>query len=365
MIVSRVAGLDEAAALELLVSCDGDADKCLALLGVDDETGKPPKRSARIQSTLEMFAKGPQTEEDRPLKVPRLDTKGKTIHVYDPRIVEQLLPCTLHFNVFPDDLADDMLRSLLRDSDTWNYGRFYLFDREVTSGHTACVYTADSELARTRAATYNGKATKDIRMFDDALTRGRDVVARIVNEQIDRRGRTPLQRPGKWDCDIAVVNKYANRTESVGWHSDQLTHLGPQAVIASVSLGVTREFRLKNKLDPDMSTVAVHLPHNSLIIMHAGCQEEWKHSVVPLSKSPEPHPVSGDARINITYRMYPDEFRLERVPLCDCKKPMILRTSVRPRPQKYRYIWQCSQGYSSSAGSCPKIIYPDFSRLWG
>jgi hypothetical protein len=359
ILVSHAPDMDHGAALEMLVSCDGSVDKCLELMGIS-RNALIKRKGMGIQSTLGMFT-DPDDQLQRKTKVPRLDRKGKTVHVYDPKVVENLLPCTLHFNVFPNELAEEMLQTLMKDAETWHYSHFYLFDREVQAGHSSCIYSSDMELVRSRNATYNGRRASDIRPFNAALTKGRDIVQKLVNEQIGKRGRSRYQYPGPWSCDVAVVNKYANRTESVGWHSDQMTHIGPDAVIASVSLGVTREFRLKNKFDNDMSTVSVHLPHNSLVIMHAGCQEEWKHSVVPLSVSPEPHEISGDARINITYRMYLDDFKVDKVPSCECGKPMILRTTVKKsRANDYKYIWQCSQSYLTGKG-CFKTIYPKFT----
>lgn len=83
----------------------------------------------------------------------------------------------------------------------------------------------------------------------------------------------------------------------VGYHCDQLTYLGPRAVIGSLSLGVAREFRVRKitardetgveglKRSAEKATsradaegqIAIHLPHNSLLVMHAEMQEEWKH----------------------------------------------------------------------------------------
>lgn len=69
-------------------------------------------------------------------------------------------------------------------------------------------------------------------------------------------------------------------------HSDVLTHLGPYPTIASLSLGCSRPFRLRSFLPESASspnrTLEILLPHNSLCIMHAGCQETFKHTVPPV-----------------------------------------------------------------------------------
>jgi alkylated DNA repair dioxygenase AlkB len=54
--------------------------------------------------------------------------------------------------------------------------------------------------------------------------------------------------------------------------------LGPGAAIASLSLGTTRAFRLRQTQGADSRTYEVELRHNSLCLMTAGCQERYKHT---------------------------------------------------------------------------------------
>jgi alkylated DNA repair dioxygenase AlkB len=143
-----------------------------------------------------------------------------------------------------------------------------------------------------------------------------------VNKEIKRRIKTMypngeklrFQSPDTWKPNAAFVNCYNGPQENVGYHSDQLTYLGPRAVIGSLSLGVAREFRVRRALPKDTDgkltedvdlggQIAIHLPHNSLLVMHAEMQEEWKHSIAP-ARAIDPHPVAGNRRINVTYRDY-------------------------------------------------------------
>jgi hypothetical protein len=68
-------------------------------------------------------------------------------------------------------------------------------------------------------------------------------VERIVNDEMQRRPRLPLEWAGKgsegqiWRANVAASNCYEGTKESVGFHSDQLTYLGPCPTIASLSLG--------------------------------------------------------------------------------------------------------------------------------
>lgn len=194
-------------------------------------------------------------------------------------------------------------------------------------------------------------------------------VQSAVNKQITTRIQTHYpngqklnyQSPKPWIPNAAFVNCYKGGAESVGYHSDQLTYLGPRAVIGSLSLGVAREFRVRKIVsqlgaddeveNPNNNTdvilplpaeigkkpqqnkqqqkeitaaadaqgqISIHLPHNSLLVMHAEMQEEWKHSIHP-AKAIDPHPISGNKRINITYRYYRDAFHPRFVcPLYEC-----------------------------------------------
>jgi hypothetical protein len=68
-------------------------------------------------------------------------------------------------------------------------------------------------------------------------------VERIVNNEMQKRPRLPLEWAGRlsegriWRANVAASNCYEGTKESVGFHSDQLTYLGPYPTIASLSLG--------------------------------------------------------------------------------------------------------------------------------
>jgi alkylated DNA repair dioxygenase AlkB len=68
-------------------------------------------------------------------------------------------------------------------------------------------------------------------------------VEKIVNDEMRKRKRFPLEWGGAgtegqmWRANVAASNCYNGGKESVGFHSDQLTYLGPYPTIASLSLG--------------------------------------------------------------------------------------------------------------------------------
>jgi len=90
---------------------------------------------------------------------------------------------------------------------------------------------------------------------------------------------------------IPLCNLYRNGNDSVGLHADAEPEMGP--VIASVSLGAERLFRLKGP----KGTVAFaeRLPHGSLLIMAGETQKNFKHEVPK-------EPAITEPRINLTFR---------------------------------------------------------------
>lgn len=224
---------------------------------------------------------------------------------------------------------------------------------------------------------------KDIRQLTPEMRRVSPTVEKAVNREISTRIRThypsgqklKYQSAEPWKPNAAFVNCYNGGAESVGYHSDQLTYLGPRAVIGSISLGVAREFRVrrivpqdndpsksKSKEDEDaQGQIAIHLPHNSLLVMHAEMQEEWKHSIAPAS-SIDPHPVAGNKRINITYRDYKASLHPKFTPKCRCDVPCVLRVVQRKLENWGRYFWMCHAGNVPNKDGCTFFQWAEFDN---
>jgi alkylated DNA repair dioxygenase AlkB len=88
---------------------------------------------------------------------------------------------------------------------------------------------------------YNGRPTAPPKMFLPEMEEACHIVEKIVNEEISKRTRFSLEWPADemnpWRANVAASNCYTGSKESVGFHSDQLTYLGPYPTIASLSLG--------------------------------------------------------------------------------------------------------------------------------
>ena len=92
-----------------------------------------------------------------------------------------------------------------------------------------------------------------------------------------------------------LINQYRDQQDSVGWHSDDEPELGRAPVIASLSLGETRTFKLKHKTSKHEKPRAIDLPHGSLLLMAGATQRCWLHAIEKERSPKQP-------RINLTFR---------------------------------------------------------------
>ncbi|KAK0715751.1 hypothetical protein B0H67DRAFT_489102 [Lasiosphaeris hirsuta] len=369
-------GLDQDTLLDLLLAHDGSVH-------ATSQTLKAPrsmKKSASAvvsQMSLRSFAVATDQSSAPNKKAKLLSKKGQTLHLYDPQDISEHTPCTIIQNFLPLDEANKLLEELLEESKTFEKITFKLFDTVVSSPHTSSFYVESyDELDQQKHEyVYNGARLTDVRKITPQLDRVKARVQEAVNREIQERIRThyggkklKYQSPRLWSPNAAFVNCYSGPQESVGWHSDQLTYLGPRAVIGSLSLGVTREFRVRRVLpastssetNPDASgQIALHLPHNSLVVMHAEMQEEWKHSVTPTTAI-DPHPIAGVRRINITYRDYRAEFHPRHTPRCSCDIACVLRVVQRKKENWGRYFWMCHAGNVPGKEGCAFFQWAEF-----
>ncbi|WP_430392108.1 alpha-ketoglutarate-dependent dioxygenase AlkB family protein [Dyella sp. 20L07] len=93
-----------------------------------------------------------------------------------------------------------------------------------------------------------------------------------------------------------LANLYRDGRDSMGWHSDDEPELGVQPVIASLSLGAARRFRLRSRRAEDRRDVRViELGHGSLLRMAGDTQRLYVHDLPKTSAAVGP-------RLNLTFR---------------------------------------------------------------
>lgn len=90
-----------------------------------------------------------------------------------------------------------------------------------------------------------------------------------------------------------LLNLYHSGEEGMGWHSDDEKELDPKAPIASVSLGASRKFAFRHKIDKTKASII--LENGSVLMMQPPTQEYWSHSLVTTK-------LATPARINLTFR---------------------------------------------------------------
>jgi alkylated DNA repair dioxygenase AlkB len=377
--------LDQDTLLDILLAHDGCVSEASASLKVQ----APVKKGTRVigyQQSLKQYAtSSDSTSLSTTPKKKKLKSKaGSTLHLFDPEDVAEHTPCTIIHNFLPPEEANELLQELLEESKTFEKITFQLFENVVSSPHTSSFYVESyDEIERQKTEYhYNGgrltvnlqiavnlesliNRVQDVRRITPQLIKVKPKVQEAVNSEIQKRIKTrypggkklKYQPPNPWVPNSAFVNAYTGPQQNVGWHSDHLTYLGPRAVIGSISLGVAREFRVRRIIPRDSDTktvqeqdaegqISIHLPHNSLLVMHAEMQEEWKHSIAPAS-SIDPHPISGTTRINITYRDYKANLHPKLTPRCRCGLPCVLRAVTKKKENFGKYFWMC---YANSPG---------------
>lgn len=90
-----------------------------------------------------------------------------------------------------------------------------------------------------------------------------------------------------------LLNRYRDGQDSIGFHSDAEPELGPNPLIATLSLGAEREFVLKHRSNKETKTYQLH--HGSLLVMGGSTQHFWLHGV------PKTRTLTTE-RISLTYR---------------------------------------------------------------
>jgi alkylated DNA repair dioxygenase AlkB len=403
ILLSLFPGIEQDALLDILISSGGSVEDASAVITAQRAYRPVKKRTGGVSAIQTSMTSHITTEAGLPPKR-QLTRKGKTLHLFSPEDVAAHTPCTIIHNFLPPDEADALLLELLDESKHFSRYRFQLFDRTVESPHTSSLYVATPEEIRQQTSeyTYGGRYRSNVRQLTPYLRAVSAKVQRAVNDEVQKRIRAcypdgkklKYQSPKEWVPNAAFVNCYDGPAESVGYHSDELTYLGPRAIIGSLSLGVEREFRVRRIVASDddegndsevsamgltadspsrrkvtskgidgradaQGQISIHLPHNSLLVMHAEMQEEWKHAIVP-AQTVSPHPLSGNRRINVTYRWYRDSLHPRNIPQCRCGTHAILRCVQRKRENKGRYMWMCYAGHEPGKKGCTFFQWAEF-----
>ena len=94
--------------------------------------------------------------------------------------------------------------------------------------------------------------------------------------------------------NFVLVNRYRNGDDMLGWHSDDEADLGAAPVIAALSLGAPRMFRIRPRRGG--ASVGQVLGHGSLLLMWGSCQRDAKHCL------PRSRRCTAE-RVNLSFRL--------------------------------------------------------------
>ncbi|MFM8857022.1 MAG: alpha-ketoglutarate-dependent dioxygenase AlkB family protein [Actinomycetota bacterium] len=169
----------------------------------------------------------------------------------------------------PADEADRHFTGIVEET-PWEERHIVLFGREVLQPRLACWYGD-------HAYSYSGIRLEP-RAWTDRL--------RVL------RDRCGIDSGVEFNSCLA--NLYRDGRDSMGWHADDEPELGREPVIASLSLGDTRVFRMRHK--ETKTVVEIPLEHGSLLVMSGLMQQCWVHEI-PKTKKPV------GQRINLTFRV--------------------------------------------------------------
>jgi len=112
-------------------------------------------------------------------------------------------------------------------------------------------------------------------------------------ELLEIRRRVEQETALKFNA--VLLNLYRNGKDGVAWHSDHTDKSGINPIIASVSFGETRMFKLRHKFRKDVGQVEIPLHHGSFLLMAGTTNSFWQHQVPKTAKDILP-------RINLTFR---------------------------------------------------------------
>lgn len=134
--------LEQDTLMDVLLAHDGSVQDALASL---QHFHPESKRSGAVghQQSLRHFARAgdPSSPPKKKLK----SKKGSTLHLFDPEDVAEHTPCTIIHNFLPPELANELLRELLEESDSFERITFKLFDNVVSSPHTSSFYVSTKQ----------------------------------------------------------------------------------------------------------------------------------------------------------------------------------------------------------------------------
>lgn len=177
-------------------------------------------------------------------------------------------------------------------------------------------YVASWLSEATANAYFNALLTEIDWQHDEVLAYGKQISTRrktawLADEGLSYKYSGILRKPTPWTPTVLAIkqrvekdagesfnacllNYYQSGQEGMGWHSDSEPEIVEASTIASVSLGATRRFQFRHKLEGLKQELL--LESGSLLLMKGDVQQYWQHQVPKMLREKEP-------RISLTFRI--------------------------------------------------------------
>ena len=178
------------------------------------------------------------------------------------------------FSYFPkylDNSSSDKLLETLLERNQWEREIFKIYGKSISAPRLTSWFSDPMVSYR-----YSGK-----KRFGKPLTPELFQLRQILNARLNVH------------FNFVLANFYRDGKDYVGWHADDEPDLGSRPLIASISLGESRRFRVRH--NSRKVTESIDLVHGSLLIMRGQSQSHFKHCLAKTKRL-----VNG--RINLTFR---------------------------------------------------------------
>lgn len=172
---------------------------------------------------------------------------------------------------FPKELADQMLDDIINTT-AWRQDTITIFGRSVL---------------QPRLTAWMGDPGANYRYSGLEMTP-------MPWSPVVLQTKTAIEEQVGTKFNSALINYYRTGSDSMGWHRDNEPELGSKPVIASISFGDCRLFKIRHYFNK-ISAMDLNLEHGDLLVMAGEMQTYWEHSLPKTRKMKMP-------RINITFR---------------------------------------------------------------
>ena len=187
---------------------------------------------------------------------------------------QNLLPIDGSAQYYPEFISEEVSLSLidqLEKSLRWDADQLIMFGKLVTTRRKVA-WVGDPECTY----TYSGVKRNPQAWTPELLSM-----------------KTRLEKLTQSEFNSCLLNFYHDGADGMGWHSDDEKELDTKSPIASLSLGSTRKFTFRHKINK--STISIFLEDGSALIMNAPTQQFWQHALLKTKTVHTP-------RINLTFR---------------------------------------------------------------